>query len=161
MSSTNNINGNGKTNGSFRTTGGSVVADLHQFIALWLEEHKTGQIFIGSDSQVRGDIVKYSTVVCLWEVGHGVWEAYRNEVSERPKDRFTRLWKEVMHSVELADQLRDLGEIHVHIDFNSDPSFASHQLYDAGIGYVTSMGFNAAGKPFAWAASSGANRHCQ
>ena len=156
-----NTNDNSKKNGVFRTTGGIVVTDLRRFIKLWLSDHKDGQIYVGSDSQVRGDIVKYSTVVCLWDVGHGVREAYSSEVSDRPKDRFTRLWNEVMRSVELADQLRDLGEIHVHMDFNSNPEFPSHKLYDAGIGYVTSMGFDAAGKPNAWAATSGANRHCQ
>jgi predicted RNase H-related nuclease YkuK (DUF458 family) len=155
------VNGNSRNNHVFRTSGGSVVEDLRQYIIDWMAEHNGCEIYIGSDSQVRGDRVKYSTVVCLWDVGHGVWEAYRNEELQNPKDRYTRLWNEVTRSVELADELKDLGEIHVHMDYNSNPKYPSYQLYDAGIGYVTGMGFNAAGKPLAWAASSGANRHCQ
>lgn len=156
----NNLNGDSNKH-VYRTSGGAIVENVRNFISNWLEEHKGGEIYIGSDSQVRGKIVKYSTVVCLWDVGHGVWEMYRNEEIERPNDRFTRLWNEVTRSVELANQLRDLGNIKVHMDYNSDPQFASHTLYDAGMGYVTSMGFSAAGKPLAWAASSGANKHCQ
>ena len=156
-----NLNGNSQKNQVFRTSGGCVVADIREFIKDWMKAHKGGEIYIGSDSQARGNKVKYSTVVCLWDVGHGVWEAYCKEELERPKDRYTRLWNEVIRSVELADELQDLGEIHVHMDYNSNPNYASYQLYDAGIGYVTGMGYNATGKPLAWAATSGANRHCQ
>jgi predicted RNase H-related nuclease YkuK (DUF458 family) len=94
-------------------------------------------------------------------VGYGVWEAYANFKLPRPKDRFTRLWHEVAFSVKVAEKLKDLGNIHVHMDYNSDPKYPSYQLYDAGIGLVQSMGFTGAGKPNAWAATSGANRHCQ
>lgn len=150
-----------KKNGVFRTSGGQVVEDLREFIERWKLKHENGKIYIGTDSQARGGVVNYSTVVCLWDVGHGVWEAYTKDVIDRPKDRYTRLWNEVMRSVELADEISDLGEIHVHMDYNSNPKYPSYQLYDAGIGYVTSMGYVAAGKPDAWAATSGANRHCQ
>lgn len=145
----------------FRTSGGQVVENLREFIERWKLKHEKGKIYIGSDSQARGDRVKYSTVVCLWDVGHGVWEVYQKEETTRPKDRYTRLWNELTRSVELAEELKDLGDIHVHMDYNSNPDFPSYQLYDAGIGYVTAMGYVAAGKPDAWAATSGANRHCQ
>ncbi|GGH69336.1 ribonuclease H-like YkuK family protein [Phaeocystidibacter marisrubri] len=145
----------------FRTSAGMVVDDLHRYVKAWLAEHPKGRIYIGSDSQVRGTIVKYSTVVCLWDVGHGVWEAYSTVKVPRFKDRFSRLWNEVQRSLEVAELIRDLGDVTVHMDFNSDPKFPSYQLYDAGMGLVKSMGFEAAGKPHSWAATCGANRHCQ
>ena len=156
-----NLSLNGKNKSIFKTTKGTAVNNVYNFIETWLKQHRSGQIFIGSDSQVRGNIVKYSTVICLWDVGHGVWEVYKTDVENKPKDRYTRLWNEVMRSVELADTLRGLGQINVHMDLNSNPKYPSYKLYDAGIGYVTSMGFTAFGKPYAWAATSGANRHCQ
>ena len=146
---------------TFRTTGGALVSNFKSFVNDWLSSHPKGEIYVGTDSKTRGDKVKYSTVICLWDVGHGVWELYAKFTIPRPKDRFTRLWHEVTHSVKIAERLKELGNIHVHMDYNSDPKFASYQLYDAGIGLVNSMGFKGAGKPDAWAATSGANRHCQ
>lgn len=145
----------------YKTSNGLTVANLREFVQGWLNQHPDGEIYVGTDSKARGDRVKYSTVICLWDVGHGVWEAYRNEFTKRPKDKFTRLWDEVNRSVVVAEKLKDLGKVHVHLDFNSNPDYPSYQLYDAGIGLVTSLGFNGAGKPNAWAATSGANRHCQ
>jgi predicted RNase H-related nuclease YkuK (DUF458 family) len=71
------------------------------------------------------------------------------------------LWNEVTKAVEIAEMLKDLGKITVHVDINSNPRFRSYQLYDASMGLITSMGFEAAGKPLAWAATCGANKHCQ
>lgn len=148
-------------NFTFRTKHGGEVEDIFSFVKSWLVEHPNGEIYVGTDSKTRGKKVKYSTVICLWDVGRGVWEVYSNFWIPRPKDRFTRLWHEVTHSVQVAEKLKKLGNVHVHMDFNSDPKFPSYQLYDAGIGLVQSMGFKGAGKPHAWAATSGANRHCQ
>lgn len=145
----------------FRTPSGIVLDDIRVFVRAWLREHPRGKVFIGSDSQVRGGDVKYSTVVCLWDVGHGVWEAYSTVKVPRPKDRFSRLWNEVQRSVEVAELLRDITDVTVHMDFNSDPQYPSYQLYDAGMGLVRAMGFEAEGKPNSWAASCGANRRCQ
>ncbi len=145
----------------FRTKQGGEVKDIIAFVQNWLKMHPKGEIYVGTDSKTRGSRVKYSTVICLWDVGHGVWEAYANFWLPKPKDRFTRLWHEVTYSVKVAEKLKELGKIHVHMDYNSDPKFPSYQLYDAGIGLVQAMGFKGAGKPDAWAATSGANRHCQ
>lgn len=145
----------------FRDYKGSEVHNVRQYVTHWKSTHPGGEIYIGCDSKVRGKRVKYSTVVCLWDVGRGVQEVYKNEIERTPPSAYTRLWNEVTKSVELADELKDLGNITVHVDINSNPKFRSHQLYDASIGLITSMGFKGAGKPFSWAASCGAHRHCQ
>ncbi len=152
-----------KVNGKavFRNHIGEEINNVKAYVALWLRKNPRGKIYVGCDSKKRGEIVKYSTVVCMWDVGHGVSEIYKNEKITAPKDRFTRLWNEVTRAVEVADEIRELGDIHVHVDINSNPSFKSHQLYDASIGLITSMGFKGAGKPFSWAASCGAHKHCQ
>lgn len=150
-----------QSNPPFRDPIGTEVIDIKSYVSHWLKNHPQGEIFVGCDSKVRGTRVKYSTVVCLWNVGRGVNEIHKNEVEKRPKDAYTRLWNEVTRAVEVADALKDLGRITVHVDINSNPKYRSHQLYDASIGLITSMGFKGAGKPFSWAASCGAHRHCQ
>ena len=116
------------SNGAFRTGNGENVEDVERHIREWLKNHPEGRIYIGCDSKARGNKVKYATVICMWDVGHGVWEIYKNEIVSRPKDRFTRLWDEVMRSVEIAESLKDVGDIHVHMDYNSDPKYPSYQL---------------------------------
>ena len=137
------------------------VEDVTSYVRSWLNQNPEGEIFVGCDSKVRGNRVKYSTVVCLWNVGKGVSELYKNEVEQKPKDAYTRLWNEVTRAVEVADILKDISHITVHVDINSNPKYRSHRLYDASIGLIKSMGFKGAGKPFSWAASCGAHRHCQ
>lgn len=145
----------------FRNYLGKEIKNIKTFVEQWLENHPQGQIYVGSDSKARGKWVKYSTVICLWDVGNGVAELYKNEVSPKPKDTFSRLWEEVSKAIEIASELQSLGKITVHIDINSNPKYRSHRLYDASIGLLNSLGFEAAGKPFSWAATCGAHRHCQ
>jgi hypothetical protein len=145
----------------FRDHIGTEISDIKIYVANWLHNHPNGEIYVGCDSKARGQLVKYSTVVCLWNVGQGVSEIYKNEITPAPKDSYTRLWNEVERAVSVANYLKELGEITVHVDINSNPKFRSYQLYDASIGLITSMGFKAAGKPFSWAATCGAHRHCQ
>lgn len=149
------------TNPCWRDHAGKEIQDHHQLVKTWLKEHPNGEIYVGCDSKVRGRLVKYSTVICLWNVGRGVAEIYRNETEKAPPDSYTRLWNEVTRAVDIADSLKNLSKITVHVDINSNPKYRSHQLYDASIGLITSMGFKGAGKPFSWAASCGAHRHCQ
>ena len=74
----------------------------------------------------------------------------------------TRLWAEVTKSIDVAEMLKDLDKrITVHVDYNSKESEKSNQLYEAGIGYAKSMGYDAVGKPDAWAASSAADNYCR
>ena len=140
---------------------GNEIPDIRKLVSHWLVRFPKGEIYVGCDSKVRGPLAKYSTVICLWNVGRGVHEIYKNETIHAPKDEYTRLWNEVTRAVNVADVLKDLGHITVHVDINSDPRFRSYQLYDASIGLINSMGFQGAGKPHSWAASCGAHRHCQ
>ncbi len=153
------MNGNGSP--AYKITHGRDVGNYRQFVQEWLHNHPQGEIHIGCDSKRRGKRVKYSTVICLWNVGKGVSELYHNEVETAPADDYTRLWNEVTRAVDAAEPLKDLCKITVHVDINSNPKYRSHRLYDASIGLITSMGFKGVGKPWSWAASCGAHRHCQ
>jgi len=140
---------------------GAEVDDVRSYVREWLQAHPGGELFIGCDSKKRGKKVKYSTAICLWNVGKGVHEIFKTETEKAPKDAYTRLWNEVTRAVTVAEHLKDLARITVHVDINSSPKYRSHQLYDASMGLITAMGFEAAGKPHSWAASCGAHRHCQ
>lgn len=145
----------------FRDHRGQTVHSVSSYVQNWLKKHPQGKVFVGCDSKVRGQEVKYATAVCLWNIGKGVQEIHRNERMPKPNDRFSRLWGEVTRAVAVAESLKELTAVTVHVDINSNPKYRSHQLYDASIGLITSLGFEAAGKPHSWAASCGAHRHCQ
>ncbi|MDZ7845515.1 MAG: ribonuclease H-like YkuK family protein [Owenweeksia sp.] len=145
----------------WRNHHGQALQSYQEVVRQWLATHPRGEVYVGCDSKVRGQLVKYSTVICFWNVGRGVSEIYKNETEKAPPDAYTRLWNEVTRAVDVADSLKDLSKITVHVDINSSPKYRSHRLYDASIGLINSMGFKGAGKPFSWAASCGAHRHCQ
>ncbi|WP_421751231.1 ribonuclease H-like YkuK family protein [Croceimicrobium sp.] len=145
----------------FRSSDNKVITEPRAYVAQWLKMHPRGKVFVGCDSKVRGHHTKYSTAICMWDIGRGVSEIYKNEVVQTPPDQYTRLWTEVEKAVAVASELKGLTSITVHVDINSNPRFRSHQLYDASIGLISAMGFEGAGKPHSWAASCGAHRHCQ
>lgn len=145
----------------FRKADGSFVLDAKNYVADWLKRYPKGEIHVGCDSKRRGNSVKYSLSICMRNGNSGVHEIYGTYSMQNIPDNFSRLWEEVDRVVKLAQHLSDLSKITVHVDINRDPKFLSNRLYDASIGYISSMGFMALGKPDAWAASLGAHTHCQ
>lgn len=145
----------------FKDHHGRGVEDVNAYVTRWMEQHPAGEVYIGADSKVRGNYVQYATVICLRDVGRGVYELCCKCRLPKPKDPYARLWKEVTLAVDVALQLKSIPNITIHVDFNSNPRFRSHALYDASMGFIMSMGYSASGKPDSWAASCGAHRHCQ
>ena len=73
-----------------------------------------------------------------------------------------KLWKEVELTIQTAQMLSDCElKVKVHVDYNSDEKAGSHILYASGIGYAQGMGFEAEGKPHAWAATHVADSLCR
>lgn len=146
----------------FRTSQGSQVTNVLGYVNNWLEEHPRGQIHIGADSKKRGSLTKYSVSICMWEDNYGVHEIHHTEVLKNYPDDFSRLWEEVQRAVNIANSLQGItARISVHVDLNRNPKYFSNKLYDASIGFINSMGYEAVGKPDAWAASYGAHKYCQ
>ena len=146
----------------FKKSDGTLIPDVTDYVSNWLTLHPNGQIHVGADSKKRGALTKYSVSICMWEKGYGVHEIHTTETISNYPDNFSRLWEEVNRAVNTARHLNDVsGNIHVHVDLNNDPRFLSHKLYEASIGFITSLGFKAIGKPYAWAASYGAHKYCQ
>jgi predicted RNase H-related nuclease YkuK (DUF458 family) len=73
-----------------------------------------------------------------------------------------KLWREVELTVQAAKLLKDCDlKIRIHVDYNSKEEEMSNVLYASGIGYAQGMGFEAEGKPYAWAASKVADALCR
>jgi predicted RNase H-related nuclease YkuK (DUF458 family) len=107
------------------------------------------QLYIGCDSQNKGDNTIYATTVVLHIGNTGCHVLYRRETFPRIFDFWSRLWGEVERSVEVALHLQQNGIIvdNIDLDLNADPSTRSNKLVQAARGYVESLGIKARIKP--------------
>ena len=143
----------------FRTRQGIVIPDLKEYVRLWVKDKPDVQIFIGCDSQQHDRKIDYGVSVCLYEQGKGGHIIDRRSTESLKATNNMRLWEEVEKAVQVADEINDLGiPITIHCDYNSKASEKSNELYDSGIGYAISRGYQAAGKPNAWAATYAADK---
>ena len=81
----------------------------------------------------------------------------------RVRDRWSRLWKEVEYSVDMANQLVQSGlpkATFIDLDLNPDPQFKSNDVVRAAVGLVESMGYQARTKPYSLCASYAADKVC-
>lgn len=143
----------------FKTRQGVVIDDLRQYVLDWMVDKPEVELFVGCDSQEYTNTIDYAVSVCIYEVGKGGHVISKRTTHALTSNNNMRLWEEVNKSIEVAEELKDLGKkITIHVDYNVNPKFKSNELYEAGIGYARSMGYEAAGKPDAWAASKVADK---
>lgn len=131
-----------------------------------IREHAAGyrlKVCIGSDSQVRGQVVEYATVIVFLREKRGGFMFINNFREERKIGIRERMIKEVACSVDIAYHLCDLldkyhVELEVHADINTDPHFQSNVALREAMGYILGMGFVFKAKPEAFASSSCADK---
>lgn len=116
------------------------------------------KVCIGTDSQVRGTIVEYATVIVFLREKKGGFMFIHNEKSERVMSLRERMITEVWKSVDIAYKLCDLLDeydiaLEVHADINTDPHFKSNEALREAMGYILGMGFVFKAKPDAFASS--------
>jgi len=121
------------------------------------------KVCIGSDSQVRGGIVEYATVIVFLREKKGGFMFIHNSRENRKMSLRERMIFEVSKSIEVAYALCDLldkydVELEVHADINTDPHFESNTALKEAMGYILSMGFVFKAKPDAFASSSCADK---
>ncbi len=170
----------------FRKFNGTLIEDVNQYVKNWSAENPYGQIIIGCDSQEHSRHVKYAIVIVMhfkdkWGGGHGahvIKSILIDKKHKTPKGTLkigkngqktfdtsvlqSKLWKEVELTIEAAQLLEDCNKkIKIHVDYNSDENAASHILFASGIGYANSLGFEAEGKPWSWAATHVADKLCR
>jgi predicted RNase H-related nuclease YkuK (DUF458 family) len=118
------------------------------------------KLCIGSDSQVKGEVVEFATVIVFLREKKGGFMFINNSKESRIMTLKERMILEVAKSVDIAYQLCDLLdefniELEVHADINTDPNFKSNTALKEAMGYILSMGFVFKAKPNAFAST-----HC-
>lgn len=121
------------------------------------------KVCIGTDSQVRGEVIEFATVIVFLREKKGGFMFISNYKKTQRMTLKERMLMEVAKSVEIAYSLCDLldqykVELEVHADINTDPSFKSNKALKEAMGYILGMGFVFKAKPNAFASSSCADK---
>ncbi len=121
------------------------------------------KVCIGTDSQVRGSVVEFASVIVFLREKKGGFMFISNYKEEREMMLRERMILEVGRSIEVAYGLCDLLDKHnvaleVHADINTDPHFKSNVALKEAMGYILGMGFEFKAKPDAFASSSCADK---
>ena len=129
-----------------------VQIDLAEYLKSYIEQvgSENVRLYIGCDSQNKSAWTNYATTIVIHIGNTGCHVLYQKErVRPRIEDFWTRLWKEVERSVEVALYLQDHGiEVdNIDLDLNDDPNMKSNKLVAAARGYVESLGIKANIKP--------------
>lgn len=126
-------------------------------------------ITIGTDSQ-NFDYTKEVNVIAVICEGHGGIFFYRIMARNRITDVRTKLHTETADSIDIADKLLDIietkkyedvfmnAEFSIHIDAGYSEHGKTKELIPELVGWVKSMGFEAAVKPDSYVASGIADK---
>ena len=160
----------------FKKSDGTIIGDVNQYVKDFLVKYPYAELSIGCDSQVHSRNITYSVVIVMhvfyesiesnkYRVGNGA-HVISATIIEKDKnlrsDLYNKLWAEVEFSIQVAKMIDDCGKnIEIHIDFNSKEGEYSNILYQSGIGYAKSHGYEAYGKPFSPSASYAADHLCR
>ena len=135
----------------FRKFNGEKIPSVDDYIKRYVETHDSIEILVGTDSQNRGDNTIYSTVIALYEPGHGAHCIFRRWREPRERIRATRLMNEVWASLACAEDLKKHGVRkvkYIDIDINPSPRFKSNEVYTSAKGMIEGMGYEVRFKTF-------------
>lgn len=121
------------------------------------------KVCIGTDSQVKGAITEFATVIVFLREHRGGFMFISNEKTTTRYHIKERMLAEVSKSIRIAYELCDLLikyniEMEVHADINTDPNFKSNDALKDAMGYILGMGFAFKAKPEAFASSCCADK---
>jgi predicted RNase H-related nuclease YkuK (DUF458 family) len=121
------------------------------------------KVCIGTDSQVKGKITEFATVIVFLREGRGGFMFLHNDSTTHQYSIKERMLVEVAKSIEIAYELCDLFTLYevdmeVHADINTNPQFKSNEALREAMGYILGMGFAFKAKPEAFASSCCANK---
>ena len=133
-----------------------------------VKEKKAGhelKVCIGTDSQVKGKVTEFATVIVFIRKGKGGFMYIHNEITKERMSIKQRMLKEVAKSIEIAYELCRLFTLYnvdmeVHADINTNPAFKSNDALKEAMGYIMGMGFAFKAKPEAFASSCCADKAC-
>lgn len=146
-------------------------ATLEQIKQAIAQSSKTTKVYVGCDSRYcpRVEIVKFATVVILHIDGKHGGKMF-SIVDQKPmygnvKSPKMRLMMEAQKAIEMAAEIADIIEerpFEVHLDFNINTDYKSSVCVKEATSYVLgTVGFKPKFKPYAFAASTAADRLVQ
>ncbi len=121
------------------------------------------KVCIGTDSQVKGAITEFATVIVFLREHNGGFMYIHNDQTKQKYHIKERMLLEVAKSIEIAYELCNLFikhhvEMEVHADINTNPQFKSNDALREAMGYILGMGFAFKAKPEAFASSCCADK---
>lgn len=127
----------------FKKIDGKKIESVTNYVMDYIKDNPNTEILIGSDSQNRGDFTNFSTVIAMYEPGHGAHCIYERWKTPRERIRQKRLLKEVEASINTADMLKQNGiKIkYIDIDINRNARFKSSEVFSTAKGWVEGSGY--------------------
>ena len=124
------------------------------------------KVCIGTDSQVKGAVTEFATVIVFIRKGRGGFMYIHNEITTIKMSIKERMLAEVAMSIDIAYTLCRLFTLYnvdmeLHADINTNPAFKSNDALKDAMGYIMGMGFAFKAKPNAFASSNCANKIVQ
>ena len=128
---------------TFKKFTGEKLPSIIDYIKDYMQKHNDIEIIVGTDSQNKSYNTTYSTVVVLYNPGHGGHCIFRRWKTPKEKVRQVRLLKEVEESINLATELKEAGlKIkYIDLDINPNPKFKSNEVFQTAKGWAESVGF--------------------
>jgi uncharacterized protein len=144
----------------------NILEEVEKAIERETEAGNKLKVCIGTDSQVKGDLIDFATVIVFLREQKGGFMFIQQERIHKKMSIKERMLNEVQRSIETAYTLCDLLDLYdvdleVHADINTNPNFKSNQALHEAMGYILSMGFVFKAKPEAFASSYCANKIVQ
>jgi len=150
-----------------RFNGNHVDAPIKEEVErLLIRERAAGhkmKVCIGTDSQVKGKVTDFATVIVFLREQRGGFMLINNDQLKISMSLKERMLAEVAKSIDIAYKLCDLLDKHdvdleVHADINTNPAFKSNIALQDAMGYILSMGFAFKAKPDAFASTCCADK---
>lgn len=144
----------------------NILEEVNRVIAKEYEMGNHLKVCIGTDSQVKGSLIDFATVIVFVREKRGAFMFIHQEKTKEKMTIKTRMLAEVQRSIMVAYDLCPLLEryqieLEVHADINTNPQFKSNQALHDAMGYILGMGFVFKAKPEAFASSACANKMVQ
>jgi len=128
-----------------------VLDDVSLYIKTHIKTIPFTKIYIGTDSQNKGDWSVYVTAIVLhFNSNNGGHVIYKRDKVKRIRDKYVRLWGEVERSVNVANFLKNdcgIDVAYIDLDLNANVKEESNKVLSPAIGYVTANGYESRCKP--------------
>jgi len=138
----------------YRFFNGNPIDDVRLYIENYIQSNPTSEIFIGTDSHAHKDQLTFVTTICFHKPINGVHCIYSKHIELKPKELYTRIWREVELTYEIAELVKPvIGKktLFLDVDVNVKPQHPSNVVYGAAYGFLNANGYSVRFKPQAYA----------